>query len=179
VFFAQGKETDKYQDMVIEFNSSGKVGDLRITISHNQVQKILGPPRDTTGAPRQLILKFIENIHTAYYRKDKAYLNKVYSSNDVSRHEKEYFKKLKNVLSKDEYINFKFEDIDVAKHENNPNIYGVTLRQKWSTSTYNDEGWLFLIIDFTDENKPLIQGKKWLPYEKTPKKVFSLSDLIE
>jgi len=37
----------------------------------------------------------------------------------------------------------------------------VTLHQSWRSSTYNDDGWLFLLWDFNDEEHPQILVRTW------------------
>lgn len=40
-------------------------------------------------------------------------------------------------------------------------MYGVTLHQKYTSTTYSDDGHLFLLWDFTDENHPKIHVRVW------------------
>jgi len=74
-----------------------------------------------------------------------------------------YLANLKKAFDRNAYINIKFDNIVVTQHEGNPDIYGVLLIQNWNSSTYSDEGWLFLIIDFKDENDPLVWVRTWQP----------------
>ncbi len=37
----------------------------------------------------------------------------------------------------------------------------MTLHQSWRSSTYNDDGWLFLLWDFNDEEHPQILVRTW------------------
>ena len=143
---------------------------------------------------RELVLDFIENIRESYKRKDIAYisevyLGEVYQGNDLNINrqnvyystmsKEEYLSNLRKAFAKNENINIKFEDVKIERHPRNPNIYGITLRQKWSTSTYNDDGWLFMMIDFTDKDNPLILKRTWQSYEKTPKdEIFKLEDFL-
>ena len=61
------------------------------------------------------------------------------------------------------HLNVRFDNIVVTRDESNPNMYGVTLRQNWHSTTFNSEGWLFLMIDYSDENNPLIWVRTWQP----------------
>ena len=83
-----------------------------------------------------------------------------------------------------------FDDIKVVRHGNpDPEYkrcYGVTLHQSYKSGTYSDEGYLFLLWDFTDENKPKIHVRTWQPdaYSKDGKtkeriaedEIFSIAD---
>jgi len=193
VFFAQGnKPEDKYQDIVIEFTSSGKINDVYIAITPLQYVKIMGNSNEVTDLRhRQMIVELVENFRTAYNRKDMPYLDDIYSDDaliitgkvlkpqsrgDVPvaynnaqiqysiQSKKQYLANLQKVFNANSYINIKFDSIVVTRHEGNPNIYGVTLRQEWNASGgYSDEGWLFIMIDYGDENNPLIWVRTWQP----------------
>ena len=64
------------------------------------------------------------------------------------------------------YINVKFDDYEIMKHGAKPNYYCVTLRQQWNSKNragkeYSDEGVVFLIWNFTDEDNPKIEVRVW------------------
>ena len=106
-------------------------------------------------------------------------INKKYSMNVVLHFVCfviEYIKKLKTVFANNSFINIKFDEIEVYKYEEKGNIYGITLRQHWNSLSYSDEGWLFLMIDFRNENAPQIRVRTWQPLEAPRNKVFSLID---
>ena len=207
VFFTQGDEDYRSQDIVIEYSSDGKISDMYIAIKWHQPEQMINVMSEVTDLRhRQVILGFVEGFRTAYNRKDIDFLNKVFSndaliitgkvlksqkSGDVpqpigtnieyiKQTKKEYLSRLSKVFDNNKYINIKFEDIKVKRHDVNPNIYGVTLRQKWHTSNYHDDGWLFLIIDFENEENPLIWVRTWQPQEyiQGGGNVFVLDDYI-
>jgi len=97
-----------------------------------------------------------------------------------------YLANLKRAFDRNAYINIKFDNIVVKQHEGNPDIYGVLLIQSWNSSTYSDKGWLFLIIDFKDEDNPLIWVRTWQPTKDENGKevhyetedIFGLGDFI-
>ncbi|MDR3267221.1 MAG: hypothetical protein LBT24_06610 [Tannerella sp.] len=193
VFFAQGTtDEDKYQDIVIEFTSGGKISDMYIAIASHQYAKMMGNSNEVTDLRhRQMIVELVENFRTAYNRKDLPYLNNLYSEdaliitgkvltpqkrgdvpvliNEIQiqytvQDKKTYLANLSKVFARNSYINIKFDKIVVTRHEGNPNIYGVTLLQDWNASGgYHDEGWVFLMIDYEDENNPLIWVRTWQP----------------
>ena len=49
------------------------------------------------------------------------------------------------------------------KHKKYPEIYGVTFKQHWNTTRYSDVGYVFLLIDFQDEENPIIHVRTWQP----------------
>ena len=202
VFFTDGAtEEDKYQDMVLEFTTDGKISDLYIALPMNQYYRIFESGNGVTDLRRrQLVLSFVEDVRTAYNRKDVQFLDQVYSNDAliitgkvlkrtgdspnpvgvdvkyVTQTKAEYLQRLKAVFANSAFINVKFDEIEVLKDEDRDNIYGVTLRQRWNTSSYSDEGWLFLMIDFRNENEPQIWVRTWQPLEVPRNKVFSLVD---
>ena len=185
VFFVQGeKPEDKYQDMVIEFTLDGKISDMYIAIALNQYVKIMSNSGDVTDLRnRQMIVEFIENFLTAYNRKDISFLEKIYGDDlliltgnmlypqkrgDVPETKfsngEQYLANIKKVFEKNSYINIRFCEIIVTQHEDNPNIYGIKLKQEWNASDgFHDEGWLFLMIDYKDGNNPIIWVRTWQP----------------
>ena len=192
-------ENDKSQEIVINFNISGQVTNICFTISPLLYAKVLRSSNPVDLYRRQIVLDFIENFRTAYNRKDLTYLEKVYSDDALiitghvinvdknipvikytSQTKQEYLTKLRRVFTVNQRLNIEFEDIKVVKHNAKEHIYGVTLKQYWNSTTYSDVGYLFLMMDFSDEKLPQIHVRTWQPDDpNTPlpnAEVFSLSD---
>ena len=62
------------------------------------------------------------------------------------------------------------------RHHKIPEIYGVKLKQKWQSDSYSDTGYLFLMIDFINPDKPLIHVRTWQPEKFPDGSVISLGD---
>ena len=93
----------------------------------------------------------------------------------------EYITNLRRVFANNSYINVTFDEIKVIKHPVNKNYYGVTLHQGYKSERYRDDGYLFLLWDFTDEQAPQIHVRTWQPDQinggRIPEEeIFSLSD---
>ena len=103
----------------------------------------------------------------------------------------QYLSNLRQCFAKNKWIDVKFSQIGdhgegdgsqaVTRSTENPNIYGVRLRQEWHSSNYSDEGYVFLLWDFTDEEHPVIHVRTWQPEyvgkEKiSQEEIFTLSD---
>jgi len=157
-------------------------------------------------AVRQKIIHFLEIFRTAYNRKDLEYLRRVYSDDamiivgtvlkpkldypdmleqsSLSRDKirflrlskNQYLDRLKRIFRLNSFVKVQFEEISIKLHPKFPEIYGVTLKQYWKSSTYSDEGWLFLMIDFKDPNHPLIHVRSWQPERFPDGSVVSLGD---
>lgn len=85
----------------------------------------------------------------------------------------QYLQNLRRAFLRNKYIDVKFSDIGsgsdgggcpgITRSQNNPNFYGVRLRQEWKSSNYSDDGYVFLLWNFTDENEPVIEVRTWQP----------------
>jgi hypothetical protein len=196
---------DEYQEAVISFDKQGNVESFYLSISMNLYMNVIKSNLELTDLRRrQLILDYVEQFRTAYNQKDINFLNQVYSDDALiitgrvitSKHaegfttqkvqynkqsKEQYINNLRGIFKRNSYIKVTFDEIEVMRHPVNPNFYGVTLLQGWTSGRYHDDGYLFLLWDFTDENAPQIHVRTWQPDKiggkPLPKdEVFSLSD---
>lgn len=88
------------------------------------------------------------------------------------QNKQQYLRNLSKTFIRNKYIDVKFEKYDMSSEggcpwltqsKRNPNHYGVRLRQEWHSSTYSDEGIVFLLWDFTNEDEPTIHVRTWQP----------------
>lgn len=184
------KDDKSNQDGVINFTASGSIDAFYFAIDTHKYNDIIKANNSVTDLRRrQMILDFIENFRTAYNRKDIPLIGSMYSDDVliitgsvykttgdkmsgmseekvkyVKHNKEEYMTRLKRVFAANKYVNIGFDDIYVMQHPAQPNIYGVTLRQAWRTTNYNDDGWLFLAIEFQSETEMLIHVRTWQPY---------------
>lgn len=80
----------------------------------------------------------------------------------------QYLTNLRGIFSRNGYINVKFSEVTIERNGAKPNIYGVTCVQDWHTKNskggqYHDEGIVFMLWDFTDEEHPTIHVRTWQP----------------
>ncbi len=74
-----------------------------------------------------------------------------------------------------------FSSLNIIRKNNQPSIYGVEMRQTYKSTTYGDEGYLFLLIDFepdTLSENPLIYVRAWQPNAWNPEEIIKTSDFI-
>lgn len=168
---------------------------------------------------RELILDFTERFRTAYNEHNINFLDAVFSDDALiitgkvierktpdgirlpdeviykKQTKRQYLTNLKRIFNNDKknLIRVDFDEIKVAHHVNPApeynRCYGVTLHQSYKSGTYSDEGYLFLLWDFADENKPKIYVRTWQPdaYSKDGKtkeriaedEIFSIADFDE
>lgn len=82
----------------------------------------------------------------------------------VQLSKQEYLTRQKKVFDFQEDIFIDFSTFEIMKKNNAPSIYGVEMRQNYSSTTYADEGYLFLLIDFREQD-PMIYIRAWQPNE--------------
>jgi len=203
---AEDISDDEYQEAVINFNKKGDIESFRISISMNLYMNVVKSNMELTDLRRrQLILDYVEQFRTSYNQKDLNFLTQIFSddaliitgrvikqkSNDniplpdkityKKQSKQQYLNNLKRIFSYNKHIKVTFDDIEVMRHPSNPDFYGVTLHQGYTSDTYHDDGYLFILWDFTDENMPQIHVRTWQPDFFNGKQinkddVFSLSD---
>ncbi|MDR0725107.1 MAG: nuclear transport factor 2 family protein [Prevotellaceae bacterium] len=185
-------EDDRDHNLVINYTKDGKIDDIFVAIENSRIDQILLNNISVEDFSRRMkILDFVEQFRTAYNIKDLNHIKKVFSNNALiitgkvivekpnsdqvlqnigkekivyqTQTKQEYVTKLEGIFANNKYINIEFEDIEVITHPKYNEIYGVTLKQKWNTSNYSDVGYLFLMIDFKDDDNPLIHVRTWQP----------------
>ena len=178
------------QDAVINFNSAGEISAFYFSVEAHKYMDIIREGKTVTDIRRrQMILDFVENFRTAYNRKDADLIETMYSDDVliitgivykitgdqmkgipqehvryVKQSKEEYMRKLRNIFRVNKFVNIGFDSISVVQHPVKTDIYGVTLIQRWRTSNYNDDGWLFLAVQFQTETEMLIHVRTWQPY---------------
>lgn len=161
---------------------------------------IQGKYTESDAANRKMILNYCEHFRTAYTTKDIDFLRQVFSNNALiivgnivkpttnddkyqsgdakvtmaihSKHD--YLSRLSKVFVTNKKIDVRFSDFKIMRHPTKEGIYGVMLRQQYSSDKYSDDGYLFLLWDFTNKSMPLIHVRTWQP----KKSVNSDSELI-
>lgn len=196
-----------FEEGVLIITASGQIDNLYFGLESQRYRSLLDAGKTVTEfRRRQIILDFIENFRTAYNRKDLDYLQKVFSDNAliivgkvvqvkqadsdfmernlgkarvelIRLNKTQYMASLKSVFTRNEFVKVGFDEIEIFQHPKHDKIYGITLNQHWVSSTYSDKGYVFLLIDFRDENKPEVWVRSWQPDKFTKKEdVLSLGD---
>ncbi|HLP15707.1 MAG TPA: hypothetical protein VK470_05580 [Bacteroidota bacterium] len=74
------------------------------------------------------------------------------------------------------FINVRFDDLTIVRHEKIPWLYGVSCFQQWNSSQYSDKGFLFLMMDFRNASEPVIHVRTWQPKAFDNGQYVSLDD---
>lgn len=198
------KKEGAYQEVSVSFDRHGNISEFRFAIDANVGESMEKCGSVVDVERRAIILGFVERFRTAYCRKDINFMNQIFSDdaiivtgtvihtrpNDLGssntkvvynrQNKQRYLANLRRAFARNKYIDVKFDVIDddcaVTQSQNNPNVYGVRLRQEWRSSNYSDEGYVFLLWDFRDENHPEIRVRTWQPDRTDKKDLFSIDE---
>lgn len=149
---------------------------------------ISGKLEETDATHRRQILNYCEHLRTAYTTKDIDFLRQVFSDDaliivgSVVRQTKEgakvgadsrvsyalhtkadYLARISKVFGMNKKVDVRFSDFRIMRHPTKDGIYGVSLRQRYKSDRYADDGWLFLLWDFRNASMPLIHVRTWQP----------------
>lgn len=184
-------DEDCYQEAAIDFGGDGMITSFYFGLRSNQYRNIIhGGSAVDDLRMRQIILDYVEHFRTAYVQKDLQFLEQVFSDdaliitgkvvkskpNDLHPFinesiqyreytKKQYLGRLRDyVFPNAKYIHIDFSDVKVWRHPTNEKFYGVRVRQAYDSGNYSDDGYLFMLWDFTDESFPQIHVRTWQPY---------------
>ena len=196
------------RELTISLNKNGVITGVRPAWQvQEDVQMMLSSSGAVSDERQRLeILKWVEDFRNYYNERNLNALQQIYSDDaliitgSVVKQRKnsgdggvkienmvkydvqskpEYMKKLKRIFSNNRYIKVEFDHISVLRNGAKPHIYGVTLHQNWKTSTYSDDGWLFLLWDFSDPERPQIHVRTWQPDQVVAKHgKFTIDDFF-
>ena len=183
----------KYQEGVFTLDKEGMVVDFHLALDADLYIKVMSNAAAVEDFERrQLILEYVERFRNAYCLKDMDFLQQIFSDDaliitgkvvkqvksDINRqslnnakieyskqNKKQYLTKLAGVFNANKRINVSFDEIQVVKHPAKEAFYGVTLKQGWVSDRYSDDGYVFLLWDFTNPDAPQIHVRTWQPTE--------------
>ena len=178
-----------YQEAVINFNREGMPTSVYFSIATNLYRQIQEKGVELGDmAKRMEILQYVEHFRTAYNQRDLKFMQQVFSDDALiitgkviqrrkmtdgisfspsvtysKQNKQQYLSKLARIFKNVKYLNVTFDDVKVKRHGSNPDIYGVLVTQGWNASNYSDEGYVFMVWDFSDADHPMIHVRTWQP----------------
>lgn len=200
------RDLEEHEHIVsISFDQSGIIQSFHITIDQNCYRRIFKRQDDVVDMRRrQIILDYVERFRTAYETKDIDFMNQIFGDDALiitgkviqtreSSYKVEYRKKdkqqyladLNRVFKNNQHIYVKFTDVKINIHPSKSDFYYVRLIQNYRSDTYRDEGYLFLLWDFSggDDKMPIIHVRVWQPNKDKngnplpPDQLYSIDDL--
>ena len=151
---------------------------------------ISGKLEEKDADNRRMILNYCEHLRTSYTTKDIDFLRQVFSdqaliivgnvvrsadNNSATgiegdekvtfslKTKKEYLERLEKVFAANNKIDVKFTDFRIMRHPTMEGIYGVSMKQKYTSDRYSDDGYLFILWEFRNKSMPLIHVRTWQP----------------
>ena len=158
---------------------------------YHEAKKVMeGKLEEGDAANRKMILNYCEHLRMSYNTKDIDFIRQVMSDkaliivgNVVKKYDSsstiegdervtfslktkaEYVARLERVFAQNKKIDVTFSDFRIMRHPTVAGIYGVILRQKYTSDRYSDDGWLFLLWDFRNPSMPVIHVRTWQPHQ--------------
>ena len=207
--FTKFADSDNFREVAVTFDYSGKIKSFNITLPQNVYEPIFEENNEVTDMRRrQIVLDYVEQFRTAYDTKDIDFMEKVFSDDALiivgrvvktvktdsylpstakieylKKSKQQYLNDLRRVFQYNKRIHVDFQDVKVLRHPAKDGWYGVQLKQNYSSDRYNDEGYLFLLWDFTaGDDRPQIHVRVWQPdkIEGRPineDEIFSMEDV--
>ena len=172
------------EEVSLVFNSNKKIEELNFGLGKTATDDIM-QKGVWSNESRLILINFLEEYKTAYALKDLDFIRKVFDNNAViitgrvtrrpansiegqpyinspiikfNRQTKdEYIKNLEHCFASNEFINIRFANNDILKSGKGGETYGIQIKQDYYSSTYGDTGYLFLMVDVNDPDKPIIK----------------------
>ncbi|MBR4887302.1 MAG: LPP20 family lipoprotein [Muribaculaceae bacterium] len=177
------------ENVVFVFEGSGKIDNISFGLSEVAQDDIFTNHNvDWSSEAKGVLQSFLENYKTAYALERLDYLESIFSEDaliisgkvvqqlvgnvetgyrnnryvKLTKYNKsEYINRLKDIFRYNEFINIKFANNDVKKMGKGGEVYAVQIKQDYFSANYGDTGYLFLLVDVNDPDKPIIHVRAW------------------
>lgn len=200
------------KELTITLLRDGTISGVHMALSNNVYHNVVNKGLDVVDTRRRLeILNFVEAFRSYYDEKDLHSLRQVYSDDALiitgkvimrrsykgdqpslkpeitysKKNKEQYMKSLESNFRRNKFIKVSFDSINVVRHPAKPNFYGVTLHQNWKSTTYEDNGYVFLLWEFKDDNDehPVVHVRTWQPDRigsnaLAKKDIFNINDFF-
>lgn len=192
------------EELVFVFGENDKIEEINFALSDEAVEDIIGKVKATDFEKFQIV-NFIEQYKTAYCTENIDFIEKVFDDNAliivgqmlknddtniegmynklgrswkaVKYSKKDYIRNLVSLFDSNEYVNLHFEDNIVTRlNSDTLKVFGVQIHQYYYSQRYSDEGYLFLMFDLTEKNKPKIYVRTWQPEKNPDGTIYGLDD---
>ena len=176
------------ENVVFCVDNEGKIDGINFALEQQTIDDIISKP-DWDDYRKAVLINFLESYKTAFALARKDYLESIFSddaliivgqvvkpvvvenqikgSDQVVYHrytKGEYMKNLERSFDSKEYINIKFANLDISRMaKGEGEIFCVQIKQDYYSSNYGDSGYLCLLLDLEDPQKPIIHVRAWQP----------------
>jgi hypothetical protein len=197
------KTSNEY--LVLDFDAEGELYDINFATYQSLYHDFIKESNYANDwKQRQVILKFLEKYRTAYLGRDIKMLDKIFDDKariiigrilpesekrkDISLSnmnerqvryltltKEDFLKRQEIIFAEKQDIHLGFSTMKIEAHQNYDDVYGISLRQSYCSSLYSDEGYLFLLVDFSND-EPTIHIRSWQPQEWERDKLIKFSN---
>ena len=93
----------------------------------------------------------------------------------------EFLKNLRRCFDRNEFINLRFSQNEIQHLEKfkDRDLYGIQIGQDYASSTYSDQGYLFLLVDLTNRDLPQIKIRTWQPHQEKWENLYHAGDFYD
>lgn len=104
--------------------------------------------------------------------------------NDIIRYNRfskaQFINHLKESFNKNDFINLRFTQNEVQWLDKfrDRTLFAINIRQEYNSTTYSDDGYLFLLVDMTKVDEPSIKVRTWQPNEVELDKLYNAGDFF-
>ncbi len=195
-FSFSGNKRQFVENIVFTFNEKGLVSNLTFSLGKAATSDICSHSNWTEEA-RLILVAFLENYKTAYALKRLDYISSIFDNDALiitgrvvrsvgmdrseyglnryvrftQQNKETYIRNLSRVFASQEYINIQFSDSEVVKLGKGDQLFGIKIRQEYFSTTYSDVGYLFVLVDLSDYQAPVIHVRTW---QDSPDKDFGI-----
>jgi hypothetical protein len=187
------------EEVVFHFNQDTIINNITFGLNKAALNSITSNPKYAVR-DQLIIINFLENYKTAFALKRIDYLESIfaddaliivgqyvrtalnvespYANNKIVRYNRmdkqTYIRNLKQAFQSQEFINIGFEDSQIEKSAKGGNVYGIEIKQNYYSSSYGDQGYLFLMVDLNAD--PIIHIRAWQPEKGINGRTFKIGD---
>lgn len=188
-YFERGVRHSFVENVVLSINPDNKIDNIAFALDEQATNDIMVKEVWSEEA-RQTIVTFLENYKTAFALERIDYIENIFADDAiiivghvVKRMEKtgselnpytmnryvqrtqltkqQYISNLKRCFDTQEFVNIRFANNDVVKAGRGGELYGIQIKQDYYSSTYGDQGYLYLQVDLNDPKLPIIRVRTW------------------
>lgn len=175
------------ENVVFQFDETGKISGVSFALGDKAIATHIDGKGDEVDD--NTLITLLENYRTAYALEDLKYLKSIFSPKALIVSGKkiktytgtdgrklaedkvelqrmtveQYMKRLERIFDVNEFVNIQFSDYLVKRVDNRygRKLYSVQIKQDYFSSIYGDTGYLFLYVDITNPNEPIIHIRAW------------------
>lgn len=192
------------ENVEFRFNPDYKIESVAFMINDGAEADILRHSK-WSDASRMRIIQFLEDYQTAYALKRLDYIEKIFSDDAliivgtklkparvenqiqlsagdryqlVRKSKESYLHDLERSFGRTEYINLQLKDNEIRRVGSGEEIYGIQIKQLYTSNLYADKGYLFLVVDLRDEANPILHVRVWQEDKDPDFGLVNLGDFV-